>query len=135
MIEDLTDCPNFHGFTGEDDIFDVADLQPASYEGMTCLRTQISLNRGCDWNDVKLKMSEHVNTIVVCPIGVINEESYEIAKSLVASKPADLTQVVPVYIINTDSFENNEALNKKVSELARMNGGMIACSKFGHESA
>ena len=59
MIEDFTDTEAYSGLTSEDDFFDVGQINPINFESMVCIKTQISLHRGCDWNMITRKLGEH----------------------------------------------------------------------------
>ena len=66
---------------------------------------------------------------------MVDEQTYEAAKQLFASKPATLAPVMPIFIRNSKSFEGDEDLNRRVGELASAHGGIMVCSKVGHSSA
>ena len=52
MIEDMTDTEAFHGLTTEDDLFDVGNINPINWQEMVCIKTNISLHRGCTWDSI-----------------------------------------------------------------------------------
>ena len=103
IIEDVTDLQSFEGLTDDDDLFDEASLTPLSFDGMTAIKTKMSLHRACyTWNDVASQIQNKSNCLAVCPIAVYTNEHFDQAKILLKRRPANL-KCLPVLVRNARS--------------------------------
>ena len=99
---------------------------------MLAIRTNLSLNRECTWDDVRLKMRDKKNAIAICPLAVDSSEQLAQVSALLRDKPNDIKCIT--VLVSVEATVNDQQLNAQIEQLASATGSVKVCSKESHPS-